>query len=295
MKHKLKMWIMRYFAPGFIELMVLIYVEIKNIGRKGEGLAAFKPEETNSLLILGNGPSLKDSVALQEREMKTHKLMCVNQFATSKLYERLMPEYYVLADAEYWEPSTELISEWVQALLRSIQEKTTWKMTMFLSEEAKGSQLESVLSEMENIRLVYYSNVDDRFDVLKRESWIRLLKQDKIAPPGQTVLNVCMSIGIYYGFNEIYLVGADSSWHEQYYVDQKTNDLYTEDRHFYGTERILECRYSPEHSNIGNEFRMIAEVMDLYQMLKEYGLQKGTKIYNASKFSWIDVFDRKDL
>ena len=116
-----------------------------------------------------------------------------------------------------------------------------------------------------------------------------------IHPPSETVLNTCICIGIYNRYKKIFIMGADTSWHEQYYLDQTTNDLYLEDRHFYGEEKILYKKHKINTTNMGEEFGGISRAFYYYQFLQEYAKYNHVNIYNASDFSWIDVFERSEL
>jgi hypothetical protein len=93
------------------------------------------------------------------------------------------------------------------------------------------------------------------------------------------------------------LIGADTSWHEAIRVDQKTNELFYEIEHFYGTKRI-KCYMDCEQITpvkVHEEFYATGRVFELYRLLREYADFNVVTIFNASKKSYIDAFERITL
>jgi len=58
---------------------------------------------SKELVILGNGPSLRDTITCHEQWLKSHIKLAVNFAANSAEYSMLKPEYYVLADSHFFE------------------------------------------------------------------------------------------------------------------------------------------------------------------------------------------------
>ena len=56
-------------------------------------------EHFNECIILGNGPSLGNSLQKKIEKIQSISLkICVNSMAINKYYEILKPQYYILAD-----------------------------------------------------------------------------------------------------------------------------------------------------------------------------------------------------
>lgn len=63
--------------------------------RPSVAVTAGKDEE---LVVLGNGPSLNDTVADHSDFLASRRLLAVNFAANTPLFRQLKPDYYVLAD-----------------------------------------------------------------------------------------------------------------------------------------------------------------------------------------------------
>lgn len=258
------------------------------------GLNKYIPEDNHQIIVLGNGPSLKTSINRYAEKLVQLDLMAVNQFATTQEFCMLKPKYYVLADPDYYEKETR--NQRVLDVIEALVNKVAWSMVLFVSEKAIDSELyNQIISRNKKITFFFYSSTRVRYEYLKKKDLFKLLGKDMIEPPSQTVLNTCIAICINYKFNNIYILGADTSWHEQYIIDQQTNDLFIQDNHFYGTEKVLYKRHNDNLSNLAEEFRNISRAFNYYQLLKEYAITENVNIYNASEISWIDVFDRKEI
>jgi hypothetical protein len=130
----------------------------------------------------------------------------------------------------------------------------------------------------------------------KKEQF-KLFNKNKLAVPAQTVLNTAVFFAIFWRYKNIVLIGADTSWHEEINVDQKTNELFYESNHFYGTERKKAYsdveRKTP--GKVHEEFYAIGNALKLYWLLREYAEFNSVRVFNASAKSYIDAFERIPL
>lgn len=83
-----------------------------------------------SLIILGNGPSLNDSIRDDMDILRTHACMAVNFAANSDEYLRLRPRYYILADPHFF--TAHGADNNVTRLFERIASLTDWQMTLFV-------------------------------------------------------------------------------------------------------------------------------------------------------------------
>ena len=130
---------------------------------------------------------------------------------------------------------------------------------------------------------------------LSLESKFKAWDENLIAPPNQTVLNTCVWLGVFLRYKEIFLIGADSTFMQDIRVDQETNLLYLIDSHFYG--EIKRPIYTDADGTIPQklhvELNSISVMLSNYWDLKYYADYAGVKIYNASKYSLIDAYERR--
>lgn len=255
-----------------------------------------KKHHTEKMIILGNGPSLQTTVELYSEELRNNECMAVNYFAISDLFSFIQPSVYVLMDPVFFSfPSS--VEKTVLSLYDHLVTKTTWPLTLIMPIQAQDSIVMSKLSENPRISVEFVGGgyvVPEGYS--KNEAWdINLL-----FPPGQTVLNTCVYLSIYWGYPEVFLVGADTSFLADLRVDQETNELYSIDTHFYKKDMYKDPIYDKNNrravgTTLHEELQSIATALSSYWDMKYYADWKGVKVYNASEYSWIDAFERKKL
>lgn len=260
----------------------------------------YNSHQGESLIILGNGPSLKKSMEQHLEKMKNCDCMAVNFFANTDSFKEVRPQSYLLVDPAFFQDlqnlSDNLMSK-VRSLISNFVENVYWDMVLYLPIHAKESSLTKELKKNNHIKFVYFNSKGYYDGQLSPSLRYWLWNHNFIAPLGQTVLNSCLTLGITMHYSNIYLVGADTSWHEDYWMDQKTNDLYTKDKHFYGEEKIRLYKDAAHNypTRIHEEFQNVSKALESYWILAEYATYNKVKVYNASEYSWIDAFERKTL
>ncbi len=250
----------------------------------------------DSLIILGNGPSLLDSMTQFEDILKERDCIVVNHFCETDYYTQIKPRFYLLADPAYF-GDIDTYADWLKIKIQRFTDvflrKTTWNVSLILPSFAFGSKFVECISQNSFIHVFYYNtdnmNNDDKYT--KFELWDKNL----IAPPAQTCLNTCVWLGIFLRYKSLYLIGADTSWIELLRVDQETNELYTIDSHFYGTKKMV--LYADVEGKVPQKLHenlnCISRALSLYWDLRNYSDFAGVNVYNASSYSLIDAFERK--
>jgi len=90
---------------------------------------------------------------------------------------------------------------------------------------------------------------------------------------GYTITYSLIQIAVYMGFNEIYLIGADSN-----YLQNNGK------RHFI------------EHGIVDPDFKLAGEkIMYSYNVARKHAGKNNIKIYNVTKGGMLEVFERKNL
>lgn len=97
---------------------------------------------------------------------------------------------------------------------------------------------------------------------------------------GRTVIYAMIQLAAYMGFNEIYLLGVDFNYNDKTGYDKNQNDHFCKNYIEEG-ERVL---ISPQ------EYCLKA-----FRKAKEYALQHGIKICNATRGGRLEVFERVNL
>jgi hypothetical protein len=244
-------------------------------------------------IILGNGPSLAQSLQKHQDFFKSSPLVCVNSFALTEDYEKLKPSYYAMHDPGLWLSDSEI----PRTIFNSIMEKTTWPLTLFIPRSARKSSYIKRLSNFQNIKIVLYN-----YTVYKGASGIGnwLYKNNLAMPQSQNVLVASLFLCLNLKFKEIYVFGADHTWHENIHVDDD-NVLCIKDVHYYDNQEEIKLRkfykglHLKETFTVHEIFEAWAKVFKGYWAIEKYAKYCGSKIYNASEVSFIDIFERKKV
>jgi hypothetical protein len=254
----------------------------------------FPKATSDSCIVLGNGPSLKQSLEKHPDFFKQHPLVCVNSFSVTDEYTILKPLYYVILDYSFWKSEAEIIVKSLDA----IKTKTTWELNLFVPQlSAKSKRFEALVEQNKNIKLHYFNyTVFKGFDGLAHFFYAKNLAM----PQSQNVLVASLFVAINTGFKKIYLVGADHTWHQTLYVNEQ-NQVCVKHVHFY--EKEEKVNYVPFYKggHTKEVFRMDeilhtwAKVFWGYLMLNKYAKSKGVQIVNASEVTFIDAFEQIKL
>lgn len=246
--------------------------------------------------VLGNGPSLTDSLTEHLDFIRQTEIVCVNNFAHSAAFAQLQPPNYVISDPNYFiftEQTTD--RDDIRRTLAVFIEQVQWPMTLYVPHFAKGSYLLGRIERGNSrIRVVYFNyTVVSGFPGLTY--W--LYEKGLGMPRAQTVIIAALTLMVNRKFDAIYLFGADTSWHEQIRLNDQ-NQLLIKQMHFY--EKPADVRhelvYSDKHrqrtSSMAAQFLSLHNVFRGYEVLRNYADYRGVTILNASAKSYIDAFPR---
>lgn len=266
------------------------------------------------VFVLGNGPALKEFLAKEPTFFDDSHLVVVNSFASTEYYEKLKPESYFIKDGlwfwiteeEYNNPhstwreskssgeSNSVIA--VAGAIRAIVEKTSWNLHLYIPFFAKNSVFAKLVGANPNIKLVYFNNVKaSGFDSVL---YPLLYKRGLANPQFPNVVCMALLQKINEGFKEIYLSGVNANFHQYLHVGDD-NKVYTLQHHFYDKEptknlvsdRDSNGNYTPQQ--IWQQFRILMILMQSFQEIEKYARYNSVKIYNTSRESFIDAFERK--
>jgi hypothetical protein len=255
-------------------------------------------EKNKSCIIVGNGPSFKNTIKHDLETLKMHDLVCVNNFALTQYYEELCPKYYIinatvlfLGDSE----QTEFYRIMKINLFDALVQKTKWKIEIMVPFIAKKSKdFQNILKKNSNLNAIYYNHSSiEGFLFLKRFFFGLKLGTPR---PHNVVIPAIMNM-IYLNFSKIGLVGVDHSWLGEITVNYK-NETLVHQKHFYDENSSM-----PEKmQDYVSRPRRLHEVLHKFYLsfrgyweIKTYAEQKQIKIYNCSDTSMIDAFERKQL
>lgn len=237
--------------------------------------------------VIGNGPSFKESVEELSQQFVNHDLFVVNGFALSDLYTELKPSYYVMLDPVLFTYDGEKASsEMVLNTFTRIIDKTSWPLKLFVPTYVRNYKLIGILqARNKHIELCYYNNTFfEGFNKIK--FWF--FKHNLSMPQPQNILIATIFLTINMQYDEVRIIGADHSWHEEVVI-ASNNKLSFNDRHFYNQSGVrLEGPTS-----ISQFFLSLYKAFRGHEILAEYAKEKGVSIINMSKKSYIDAYQRE--
>lgn len=258
------------------------------------------------LVILGNGPSLKELLDTQIDYLKSKDLLCVNYFARTEEYTLLKPEIYVICSPEYFtqEDKQDFAVE-RQLTLDTIAEKTSWPMTFCIPAIAKKNDFwKTKFKDHPFIRIFHMTTTPiEGFKGFEHWAFRKMLGM----PRPHNVLIPSIYLAISLDYKEIEIAGADHSWLQEIYVDSD-NEVLLSQKHFYDKQASKQKHYrdatiaQPMYHGGSKDSRKLHEVLEkfyytfrAYWTLRSFAESKGKVLTNITPNSYIDAFQRKDI
>jgi len=261
-----------------------------------------KPVDNDNNLecvILANGPSLRESLLADTSFIRNKPIFCMNDFVTTKHYLELKPHYFILIDSTYWDEENEVamtLQEKRISMHKALLEKTTWPIILFAPGHSRQKKVLHNLSlQNQNITICYFNS----HPVSRGYKWFRhfVYRNNLGMPSAENTLIAEIFIALNLGFKNIYIFGADHSWHETMTVTDSNVLCMKQGYHFFDEEKTnLFPIYSDIRTGAPEKIHRFLKSLSLtfegYILLEEYAGSLGRKIFNASKKSYIDAFER---
>lgn len=244
--------------------------------------------------ILGNGPSLNESLRDHTEFLQQTELVAVNGFSLSAVYTSLKPQNYVLLDPAFFHYAPGGPREDVGQMLDEILTQTSWPMNLYVPWQERNAYLiQQIRLRNPQITPVFYNYV-----IIRGFRWLRhgLFRTGLGMPQCENVLAAALFLMLGRQFETIYLFGADHSWHEQLRLGA-TNELSIRQPHFYDTTQSvlhqpITSPVTKQTVGMASQFLSFYRAFHSYEILSQYADRQKVKVINASVKSYIDVFDR---
>jgi hypothetical protein len=267
---------------GILKILILSKFNITLPAPKGE-----------NCIVLGNGPSLKNTFTDYEEILKKTPLICVNNFATSSEFKKFKPCYYVILDPGFFmhKQRPDVI-----ATFNELKNHTNWPVNLFVPYlYRRDPDVQYFLQANSSVKISFYNyTIAKGFDFLT----FKLFRKNLAMPQFYNVLGAAVFLAVNMGYKKIWLTGADHNWFQDIHINED-NSLCRKDLHFYdkGEQALIPIiePVSGKTQKVGDLFQAFYRVFDSYYLLDKYSTWRKCKIYNASGFSYIDAFERKKL
>ena len=288
MKNRIKWLLVALFGEKNAETILLNYMIFR---KKNKALSQeisrnkrfFNSHEGERCFILGNGPSLKD-VALDK--LADEFVFSVNNFSMVDNYKEAKTNVHLWADLSFFEmrEDQEYNHEELMENYKKIAEE---KPICFLYDQAydfiKKYELEKKLD-------INYFRVFTPLNSGKRAQF----DLSKAISSYSTVVQYAVSIAIYMGFKEIYLLGCDST--NIVSIINCAQNIKNENMHAYGNDDVDE-RYKKmlEYWTMTKVLYDQYYLFEGYQTLKEECDKRGILLVNCSTRTIINEIPRISL
>lgn len=242
--------------------------------------------EGDELVVLGNGPSLNQTIADHSDFLANRKLLAVNFAANTPVFNQLKPEYYVLADPHFFNPNG---NPAVASLWQNIA-GADWQLTLLVPVKAK---LPAEVTGKANITVERYNLTPVEGSRCVSHLLYRL---NLGMPRPRNVLIPSLMLAVAKGFRQIYVAGADHSWMKTISVDDD-NHVVSIQPHFYKDSDGEKSRVSTEYMNYPLHQIVYSFYIAFrsYHTIRDYAESRHTSITNITPSSFIDAFLRRKL
>jgi hypothetical protein len=238
----------------------------------------------DTLLILGNGPSLRDTI--DTGIPSDLASIAVNFAANAPEFKALKPRYYILADPHFF--IGEATDKNVASLWKNLSD-ASWNMTLFIPHKYKK------YAQSKNLK-----HKIEYFNLTPIDGWKwfahAAYRSGLGMPRPRNVLIPAIMVGERLGFSRILIAGADHSWTKTLSVDND-NNVVSIQPHFYSDNKEETARVS--HVYKGFHIYQILESMSIafrsYFQIADYMKAKKINIVNITPGSFIDAFPRADF
>ena len=239
-----------------------------------------------SIIILGNGPSLRKTLDLDIDRLLTYDMMAVNFAANTPEFFLLRPNYYILADAHFF--SGRDSDPNVKKLWENF-EKVTWDLTLFVPSKYRHF-IKALLINAPELKIKFFS-----LTPLEGFEWLThgLIDMGLGMPRPRNVMIPAIICAIREGFSKIYLCGADHTWTRTLSVDEE-NFVVSIQPHFYNDneEENKRVRSTYKGLKLHDVLGSMTVAFRSYWEIAAYARKKKVEIINATPGSMIDAFPR---
>lgn len=240
------------------------------------------PNKRSECCVLGNGPSLNDALAMSPSPFLGKDLMVVNFFLETDYFEILKPSYYIMLDNLFFSDNVDFFREERNAKAIDRLNTINWEMILFVPIIARKSMLIKRIINYK-IKIIYFNSTPiSGFRKIEYYYYDKNLGM----PTAQTVINAAIFLAIKLDYKIINLYGVDQSWLKGMYVDEN-NIVRAGLDHFYGGSSSIGS--IPSLSNL-----LLTQYNAFFshERLQVYSKEKGIKILNHTKLSYIDAYEK---
>jgi hypothetical protein len=279
----------------FFDIVLLLAAMIYSVFKyKKVDTNAWDFDSFNKIMLLANGPSLKNDISSVIKESSVSEVYVLNYFAVTEYFDEIKTENYVLTDRMFWNENANDDIKKDNEELFLLLNKVDWKMNIICPDSGYKS-ISDRLAQNIYIKVLKVHSVNIEFKNEKINLFA--LNKNIITPHFINGLVMVLWHAMHQKKQDIEIYGADFSLFKEYYIDQKTNELFNTASHFYkNTEAQNNASYKyPNEPKKMMHTRIYQQWSSFYQMylLSKLAKIRNIKVTNFSSNSFLDCFERK--
>lgn len=250
---------------------------------------AYRGVRERPVIVMGNGPSLRSFIEAGEEIRRGFDLLSVNFAANAPEFFNLRPDIYILADPHFFNGITKDAN--VARLWENLR-NVNWPMTLWLPADKRGITSALRMNLPQNIKVKWYNltPAEGKGAIVRA-----IINRGLGMPRPRNVLIPAIITAIREGYKRIFLVGADHTWSQSLWVDDK-NRVVSVQPHFYKDNEKEQERVASEYAgyHLHDILKSLTIAFKSYFNIADFADYKGVQIFNATPGSFIDAFPRCD-
>ncbi|MDE5875925.1 MAG: hypothetical protein K2H47_00235 [Muribaculaceae bacterium] len=265
------------------------------VALRSRRVPALKTEApVRSLTVMGNGPSLRGVLEGDRAVLRDCDLMAVNFAPNTSAFFELRPKYLVLADPHFFYVSASDGDPNVVRLWENLH-RVNWPLLLLVPVRfaaAARTLAEAGNQHNKNGQLqIKTFNTTPAEGLRSVNHW--LFDCRLAMPRPRNVLIASLMLGIWLGYKDIRIVGADHTWSQSLWVDDM-NRVVSVQPHFYEDKKEELDRVAAEYAgyHLHDILRSLTVAFESYHHIASYATQRGVRITNLTPGSMIDAFPR---
>ena len=242
-------------------------------------------ESAENCLVLGNGPSIRNSLDEILKKRSTSQVMALNFFCNSEEFFLIKPEYYCICDPVIFNSNKgfDLLPSKMKSFIENLNE-IDWICSLYFPSHFNHQY---VLNKIENpnVKKIEYNSTTLNGKT-KITNWF--YRKNLGMPTPESVIIPAIFLSINNQFKRIYIYGVDHTWAKFIEVDENNNSSFLLE-HFWGKDDRTKS-----DRNISSFFKSQHRLFNSHDQLEIYAKSRNIKIINKTNTSLIDSYDRDE-
>ena len=234
--------------------------------------------------VLGNGPSLKK---IDFKLLENEFTFTVNQLPRNDRFSQLKTNVHLWSDWRFFdlhrdnEEEMELLN-----VMKAVNTENNRPLVFYKME---------AYNMIQKFELDKYLDIFYYDEVLPVEVLPKYIDFTKLVPQFRTVVHYAISLAVYMGFSEIYLLGCDCSG----FISNAETKLGSAEKSLYGynvsENEKKRMEKVAEKMSLRDELQLYVNLFDDYEKMKAYCQSYGVKLYNATGTTLLESVPRVEF